>query len=152
MLDYRGFADSSGFPTEGGINTDASAALAWLGTRGVAPGRVVVWGHSLGTGPTVALAARQEQRGCPLCGVILESACTLARARTPRTGPCARPPWRALTSTRELKRLRTGCGASSAPADSFCKSTGLAVLWCPTAFSCAHQTAVRALVCGQTSP
>eukprot|EP00966_Prymnesium_polylepis_P017701 407681-Prymnesium_polylepis.1 len=50
MLDYRGFADSSGAPTEAGLYADAEAALAWLVERGVPPARVVLWGHSLGTG------------------------------------------------------------------------------------------------------
>ena len=72
LLDYRGFADSTGRPVEtkrslpldwsrSGFGVDAEAALAWLGERGVPPWRVMVWGHSLGTGPATKLAYDLQQ-------------------------------------------------------------------------------------------
>jgi len=73
-IDYRGFADSTGAPTELGFISDAAAALAWLKERGVRPDEVMLWGHSLGTGVAVRLAHAQQQKGAPLHSVVLESA------------------------------------------------------------------------------
>ena len=73
LIDYRGFGDSQGYPDEAGLNVDAAAALAWLGQRGVRPSQVLLWGHSLGTGPAIVLAHAQERLGAPLCGLILEA-------------------------------------------------------------------------------
>ena len=73
-FDYRGFADSEGpawGPTEEGVVTDATAVWQWVtGTGsitasrqslGVDPSRVVVWGHSLGTGVAVQLLRVLEE-------------------------------------------------------------------------------------------
>jgi abhydrolase domain-containing protein 12 len=49
-LDYRGFADSSGTPSEPGLARDARAAWDWLAAHGARPEDVLVVGHSLGTG------------------------------------------------------------------------------------------------------
>lgn len=58
-LSYRGYAGSSGQPSERGLLMDAAAAYdftaALYGTE-----RIVVWGFSLGTGVAVALAAEQK--------------------------------------------------------------------------------------------
>ena len=72
-IDYRGFGDSTGHPSEAGLNADAEAALAWLAERGVAPSQVLVWGHSLGTGPALHLASSLELSERPLHGVVLEA-------------------------------------------------------------------------------
>jgi hypothetical protein len=57
-LSYRGYAGSSGAPSERGLLQDAAAAYAFASARyGV--DRIVVWGFSLGTGVAVALAAEQ---------------------------------------------------------------------------------------------
>ena len=61
LLDYRGFADSTGHPTEAGLITDARTVVSWLvEERGVAAHRIVLWGHSLGTGVATALAGELE--------------------------------------------------------------------------------------------
>lgn len=78
-IDYRGFADSTGAPTELGFIIDAAACLTWLMERGLREDEVVVWGHSLGTGVSVRLAHAQQQRGAPLHAVVLESAYTSMR-------------------------------------------------------------------------
>ena len=57
---YRGYAGSSGTPTEEGLHRDAEAAYAQALALGVSPGRIVAMGESLGTGVAVALAARHE--------------------------------------------------------------------------------------------
>lgn len=48
-LDYRGYGDSSGKPSERGLVKDALLAYDFI--RTVAPwAKVYIWGHSLGTG------------------------------------------------------------------------------------------------------
>jgi len=66
-LSYRGYAGSSGQPSERGLLVDAAAAYAFTTAR-YSPGRIVVWGFSLGTGVAVALAAEQ-----PVGKLILEA-------------------------------------------------------------------------------
>jgi fermentation-respiration switch protein FrsA (DUF1100 family) len=66
-LSYRGYGGSSGHPTEPGLLMDAAAAYAFVAAR-YATERIVVWGFSLGTGPAVALAARQ-----PIGKLVLEA-------------------------------------------------------------------------------
>ncbi|XP_064478878.1 lysophosphatidylserine lipase ABHD12-like [Ornithodoros turicata] len=56
--DYRGYADSSKTtPTALGIVDDAEAAYRWL-RKSVPSGRIIIWGHSLGTGVSVYLVER----------------------------------------------------------------------------------------------
>src|SRR6195256_3049098 len=57
-LSYRGYAGSSGQPSERGLLQDAAAAYAFT-TAQYSADRIVVWGFSLGTGVAVALAAAQ---------------------------------------------------------------------------------------------
>ena len=66
-LSYRGYAGSSGQPSERGLLQDAAAAYAFTAERYQAE-RIVVWGFSLGTGVAVALAAGQ-----PVGKLILEA-------------------------------------------------------------------------------
>jgi fermentation-respiration switch protein FrsA (DUF1100 family) len=56
---YRGYAGSSGSPSEQGLLKDAAAAYAFTTARYDAD-RIVAWGFSLGTGVAVALAAEQK--------------------------------------------------------------------------------------------
>ena len=60
-LSYRGYAGSSGQPSERGLLQDAAAAYAFTAARYGAD-KIVVWGFSLGTGVAVALAAEQPVR------------------------------------------------------------------------------------------
>jgi fermentation-respiration switch protein FrsA (DUF1100 family) len=66
-LSYRGYAGSSGQPSEPGLLQDAAAAYAFTVAR-YSPDRIVAWGFSLGTGVAVALAAEQ-----PVGRLILEA-------------------------------------------------------------------------------
>jgi uncharacterized protein len=66
-LSYRGYAGSSGQPSEQGLLQDAASAYAFTTTR-YSPDRIVVWGFSLGTGVAVTLAAEQ-----PVGKLILEA-------------------------------------------------------------------------------
>jgi uncharacterized protein len=66
-LSYRGYAGSSGQPSEQGLLSDAAATYAFAAAR-YSPERMVVWGFSLGSGVAVALAATQ-----PVGKLILEA-------------------------------------------------------------------------------
>jgi uncharacterized protein len=66
-LSYRGYAGSSGGPSERGLLWDAAAAYAFTAARYSAD-RIVLWGFSLGSGVAVALAAEQ-----PVGRLILEA-------------------------------------------------------------------------------
>jgi hypothetical protein len=55
-LSYRGYAGSTGSPSEAGLLQDAAAAYAFTTARYSAD-RIVAWGFSLGTGVAVALAS-----------------------------------------------------------------------------------------------
>lgn len=70
LFDYRGYGRSEGETAgEGGLYADAEAAYEFVtGARGVAAGRVVLYGQSLGTAAVTDVAARRE------CGaLVLES-------------------------------------------------------------------------------
>jgi uncharacterized protein len=58
-LSYRGYMGSTGSPTEDGVLQDAEAAYRFVTSRWPS-NPVVLWGHSLGTGVAVALAARHS--------------------------------------------------------------------------------------------
>jgi fermentation-respiration switch protein FrsA (DUF1100 family) len=58
-VSFRGYAGSSGSPSEAGLLQDAEAAYAFAAQR-YAPERIVSWGYSLGSGPAVALAAKHR--------------------------------------------------------------------------------------------
>jgi len=66
-LSYRGYAGSSGHPSEQGLLQDADAAYAFTSARYSAD-QIVLWGFSLGTGVAVAVAAEH-----PIAKLILEA-------------------------------------------------------------------------------
>ena len=66
-LSYRGYAGSTGAPSEDGLFRDAAAAYAFA-TEHYDPRRIVAWGFSLGTGVAVAIASER-----PLGKLILEA-------------------------------------------------------------------------------
>ncbi len=60
-VEYRGYGRSEGRPSEAGLYRDAEAAFQFLvGTRGIAPRSVVIFGQSLGTAVAAHLAAGRE--------------------------------------------------------------------------------------------
>ena len=67
-VEWRGYGQSAGRPSEKGLIRDADAGLVWLMTR-VPAGGIVVYGESMGSGPAVELAARGG-----LGGLILDGA------------------------------------------------------------------------------
>ncbi len=78
-VEYRGYAGSTGRPSEAGLIADGLAAYAFAAERYPAK-QIVVWGESLGSAIAVAVAAER-----PVGRVILEapfaSAVALAAAR-----------------------------------------------------------------------
>lgn len=72
-IDYRGFADSTGTPSEEGLIRDARAAWDWLMRKGVDPDEVLIVGHSLGTGVSAGLAKELARDGIAPRGLVLLS-------------------------------------------------------------------------------
>jgi fermentation-respiration switch protein FrsA (DUF1100 family) len=71
-VDYRGYGRSQGAPSEDGLYRDARAAWTDVtGDLGVPPGRVLVVGRSLGSGPATQLATEVRP-----AGLVLESPMT----------------------------------------------------------------------------
>lgn len=69
-VDYRGYGDSAGVPSEAGLYLDAEAAYGYLTAElHVSPGRVIIYGYSLGSAVAIDLAAR-----LPAAGLIVEGA------------------------------------------------------------------------------
>ena len=72
IVDYRGYGQSTGAPSEEGIYRDAEACWRYLTeTKDLAPQDVVIFGRSMGGGPATWLAAREKPGA-----VILESVFT----------------------------------------------------------------------------
>lgn len=68
--DYRGYGLSSGRPTERGAYADIEAAYRYLRDRQHIPAeQIVLFGRSIGSGPSLYLASQE-----PVGGLILESA------------------------------------------------------------------------------
>ena len=59
-IDYRGFGQSPGEASEQNLQDDAQDAWAFLRDRGIPANRIVIWGHSLGSGPATWLATQQS--------------------------------------------------------------------------------------------
>lgn len=71
-IDYRGFADSTGYPTERGTIDDALSAISWLVHRGAKPGDILVIGHSLGAGiATQSMELAEREFGQPFRGLVV---------------------------------------------------------------------------------
>jgi len=72
IFDYRGYGRSEGSPSEKGTYLDAEAAWNYLvGEKKIAPGRIIVWGRSLG-GAIAARTAAHHRVGL----VVVESTFT----------------------------------------------------------------------------
>jgi fermentation-respiration switch protein FrsA (DUF1100 family) len=66
-LSYRGYAGSSGQPSEDGLLRDGAAAYSFAAAR-YEPQRIVLWGFSLGTGVAIAVASDH-----PIGRIVLEA-------------------------------------------------------------------------------
>lgn len=82
-LDYRGYGLSGGVPSEAGLYADATAAYLYLrDTLQEPPARILIYGHSLGSGVAVELATRVEA-----AGLIIEGAFTSVPDRAAEVYP-----------------------------------------------------------------
>ncbi len=86
MPSYRGYAGSTGRPSESGFREDARAAYAKLIAEGVRADDIVIHGFSLGSAVAVQLAAEREARAlvleAPMTGVL-----DIATENAPRLVP-----------------------------------------------------------------
>jgi fermentation-respiration switch protein FrsA (DUF1100 family) len=73
LYDYSGYGDSDGECSEENVYADVEAAYDYLKTElKVPPSSVILYGRSLGSGPTTYLASKYANDG--IRGVILQSA------------------------------------------------------------------------------
>ncbi|XP_077175147.1 protein ABHD12B isoform X2 [Paroedura picta] len=78
-VDYRGYADSTGEPSETGFTTDVLFLYHWVKARS-GNSTVVLWGHSIGTGISTNVArVLKEKEGIVVDAVILEAPFTNIR-------------------------------------------------------------------------
>eukprot|EP00471_Norrisiella_sphaerica_P006726 CAMPEP_0184478550 /NCGR_PEP_ID=MMETSP0113_2-20130426/546_1 /TAXON_ID=91329 /ORGANISM="Norrisiella sphaerica, Strain BC52" /LENGTH=297 /DNA_ID=CAMNT_0026856385 /DNA_START=252 /DNA_END=1145 /DNA_ORIENTATION=- len=74
VIDYRGYGNSSGSPSEAGLILDAKAALDYLSERApVDNKKIVVFGRSLGGAVAIALTAKYQEK---IHGLIIENTFT----------------------------------------------------------------------------
>ncbi len=100
-FDYRGFGESSGKPTEEGLYRDADAAYRYLReVRGVPASRIVLYGHSLGSGVAIDLAAR-----VPAAGVIVEGAFSSVADRAQELYPWAPLRWLPVSQFASIDKI-----------------------------------------------
>ncbi|KAH9968332.1 Alpha/Beta hydrolase protein [Lactifluus volemus] len=112
-LDYRGFADSTGTPSESGLTLDTRAAWDWLRTNGASPDNVLVVGDSLGTGVAMRASAmvRERPRGVVLLSPFSKLETLLDTYHilglVPLFAPLRVMPYLASKSFHSFPRLRT---------------------------------------------
>lgn len=71
-FDYRGYADSTSYPTETGVCDDAYFMYRWLLSLNKDLS-VHIWGHSMGSGVATKVSKRICDEGLPLSSVMLEA-------------------------------------------------------------------------------
>jgi abhydrolase domain-containing protein 17 len=72
--DYTGYGKSNGKPTEENCYADIQAAFKYLTeVRHIPPEQIVLYGRSLGSGPSCYLASQTAREGRSVAGVILQS-------------------------------------------------------------------------------
>lgn len=92
-VNYRGFGDSTGLPSEQGLYRDSEAMLAYMtasperGGLGIPRSQIIIHGYSLGSVPAVELAMRYSHRRDKIAGLVLQhpirSSADVARVRLP---------------------------------------------------------------------
>jgi fermentation-respiration switch protein FrsA (DUF1100 family) len=71
LVDYRGFGESSGEPSEQGTYRDATASWLWLtAAKGIKPSDIVIFGESLGGGVATWLAMQHPPRALILASTF----------------------------------------------------------------------------------
>lgn len=100
-VDYRGYGESDGSPSEAGLYRDARAAYEYLrDSLGVPPPRIVIYGHSLGSAVAIELATE-----VPAAGLMVEGAFTSAPDRGAEIYPFLPVRWMAQNRFPSLERI-----------------------------------------------
>jgi fermentation-respiration switch protein FrsA (DUF1100 family) len=100
-LDYRGYGESEGAPTEQGLYRDADAAYRYLrDTLRVPAERIVLFGHSLGSAVAIELVSR-----VPAAGLVLDGALTSVVERAQELFPYAPVRWVAASRYPSIERV-----------------------------------------------
>jgi len=74
-IDCRGYGDSEGFPSEAGFKVDALTAWSWI-TKRVEAHKVLIYGHSLGSGIATNLCLQLEEQQIQPLALVLDAAFT----------------------------------------------------------------------------
>lgn len=83
LFDYRSYGGSQKAPlSEKAVDGDALAAYQWLKARGIPDGRIIIWGHSLGSSVAAELATQTRPAGLILEGAF-PSIYAVSRQRNP---------------------------------------------------------------------
>ncbi|KIM30116.1 hypothetical protein M408DRAFT_101229 [Serendipita vermifera MAFF 305830] len=75
-IDYRGFGDSQGSPSEAGLGIDGRAAWNWLTEHGARPKDILLFGQSLGTAVVAKVAHELSSEGIRPRGAVMSGAFT----------------------------------------------------------------------------
>ncbi len=71
LMDYRGYGESAGAPSEAGTYRDAAASWSWLtDMRGIPSSDIVLFGESMGGGVATWLAVRERPRALILASTF----------------------------------------------------------------------------------
>ncbi|MCH8829300.1 MAG: alpha/beta hydrolase [Planctomycetes bacterium] len=74
LFDYRGYGDNPGSPSEDELTADATTLWNYaINERKVSPGRILIFGESLGGGVATRLSAEMCKAGTPPGGLILRA-------------------------------------------------------------------------------
>lgn len=104
-IDYRGYGQSSGAPSEAGTYLDAEAAWYYLTTeRGIDPGRIIIFGRSLGGGVATWLATKVRPGG-----MVLESTFSSMPDVAQRLYPYVPVRWLARNRYDNMARINDIC-------------------------------------------
>ncbi|XP_053115383.1 protein ABHD12B isoform X1 [Hemicordylus capensis] len=77
-VDHRGYADSTGQPSENGFTADVLYIYDWVKARS-GKSTVIMWGHSLGTGISTNTARHLKEKGIVVDAIVLEAPFTNIR-------------------------------------------------------------------------
>jgi len=79
IFDYRGYGKSAGSPSEEGTYQDAAAAYDYLREyREISPGKIIIFGRSLGGAVAIELAGKEEA-GALICESSFTSAVDMGK-------------------------------------------------------------------------
>ena len=80
--DYSGYGASTGSPTEQQAYNDIDAVFVWVGSAlGVADNTIILYGQSLGSGPSTYIASRKSVAGLVLHSAIMSGLRVLTEKR-----------------------------------------------------------------------